>query len=445
MEIQLSRLRIDQGSSRRSSTNFRGTASKFWHWTRGIRRKADKVVPEKNNQPAGFYNATLLSQVVTSTSGGRPIRRIFGRENIEDARLQQDEVERKSTDVPNISGQQSIGGNPFGKKSHSFPLTTNTIEVALEEEERAFLPIFDAYYNFLVTIPTKFSWSLVPLNGLKTPYPALCMIHNAKENEEVLYHYSSVNWICVRLTGGTCQWMKDKRFKAVLQLWPLGQEPRVLPLYGAKRRDRDDGIGGVGRRSWLFERTVASTFKYVIEIARIVHRGGTKNDRLDYKRVLAQLQSRLFYFGSFCVLSYPPGQLVYEKDAAVEQARRILARTVVRRLLAYFVVPSIRVIRDAMLAIGAASEFRTNIITQDCSPRNNPSDTFALATIMPRSVAHSPARLASNNAGPRFKCSLMGHVYSIKDKLLREWREKKCIYAAGIHPGNMCSSVQVPW
>lgn len=37
--------------------------------------------------------------------------------------------------------------------------------------------------------------------------------------------------------------------KAVSPLLLLGQKPAIQPLYGKKRRDKDDGIRGVGRSS----------------------------------------------------------------------------------------------------------------------------------------------------------------------------------------------------
>ncbi|PBK80281.1 hypothetical protein ARMGADRAFT_1092371 [Armillaria gallica] len=37
--------------------------------------------------------------------------------------------------------------------------------------------------------------------------------------------------------------------KAASRLQPLGKEPHILPLYGAKQRDKDDGICGV-RNAW---------------------------------------------------------------------------------------------------------------------------------------------------------------------------------------------------
>lgn len=45
--------------------------------------------------------------------------------------------------------------------------------------------------------------------------------------------------------------------KAVSRLWPLGQELDILPLYGGKWRDKDDGVHGVTcEKSRVFERTL---------------------------------------------------------------------------------------------------------------------------------------------------------------------------------------------
>ncbi|KAK0429574.1 hypothetical protein EV421DRAFT_1745351 [Armillaria borealis] len=112
-----------------------------------------------------------------------------------------------------------------------FPTSSTIEEVTLEEEEPAFHPFPDAYHSFLVKDPTKSSWSLAPLNGLKTLRITKVNIRSAnkEENEEPFWYYWS------------------GRLKAVSRLWPLGQEPHILPLYGAKRRDKDD-VHGVGRR-----------------------------------------------------------------------------------------------------------------------------------------------------------------------------------------------------
>ncbi len=58
-----------------------------------------------------------------------------------------------------------------------FPFS-NTIEVALEEEELAFHPLLDVYYSFLVKEPIRFSWSLAPLNGLNTALVQITNVSN---------------------------------------------------------------------------------------------------------------------------------------------------------------------------------------------------------------------------------------------------------------------------
>ncbi|KAK0229393.1 hypothetical protein EDD85DRAFT_145496 [Armillaria nabsnona] len=73
----------------------------------------------------------------------------------------------------------------------------------------------------------------------------------------------------------------------------------------------------------------------------------------------------VFHIGSFFILRYPSGQL-----AAIEQARKRVARAVGRRLLAYFVVPSIRGY--------TLVKIRANVIIRDCSLRNSPLEHFCL-------------------------------------------------------------------
>ncbi|PBK58903.1 hypothetical protein ARMSODRAFT_983489 [Armillaria solidipes] len=143
----------------------------------------------------------------------------------------------------------------------------HTIQVALEEEELDFHPFFDAYNSFLVTTPTKFSWSLAPLNGLKTPYPALRLLRITKRVVLELLDASSFSTLNVSLRTfyrwdmpvDECR-LKDKFKTAALRLWLLEKEPHILPLYGTKRSDKGDGIpgeeGGRGvtcERSTLFE------------------------------------------------------------------------------------------------------------------------------------------------------------------------------------------------
>ncbi|KAK0432169.1 hypothetical protein EV421DRAFT_1742504 [Armillaria borealis] len=251
-------------------------------------------------------------------------------------------------------------------------------EVTLEEEEPAFHPFPDAYHSFLVKDPTKSSWSLAPLNGLKTLRITKIRSANKEENEEPFWYYWS------------------GRLKAVSRLWPLGQEPHILPLYGAKRRDKDD-VHGVGRRRrsdvqrkvWrdlgssgyvqvstcssrgtyigVEQRTTGSTKQARSSTASESVRPAEQSDASKDATLLPPPSPpRVFHVGSFFILCYPPDRLVYEKNAAVEQARGRVARTVGRRLLAYFVVPSISGYTTADNGLyGSASELWANIIIRD--------------------------------------------------------------------------------
>ncbi|KAK0429579.1 hypothetical protein EV421DRAFT_2025930 [Armillaria borealis] len=98
----------------------------------------------------------------------------------------------------------------------------HTIEVALEEEELSFHPFFDAYHNALPSTTAN--------------------------NQDMIYNAQREWRVVLALLVASAH---STSVHAVLRLWPLGWEP---PLYGAKQRDEDDGIRGIGRRSTLFER-----------------------------------------------------------------------------------------------------------------------------------------------------------------------------------------------
>ncbi|KAK0229399.1 hypothetical protein EDD85DRAFT_794466 [Armillaria nabsnona] len=133
------------------------------------------------------------------------------------------------------------------------------------------------------------------------------------------------------------------------------------------------------------------------------------------------------------------GTLEHEKDAAIEQARDRVARTVGQRLSGYFVVPAIRGYTTAdnglYVVLVKFEPTSTSETFYNATTLEHASVTIAQST----NVAHLPAILAYTDfedecsyelsivcAIPllapvnQFPHSPMGRIYNTKDKLLRE-------------------------
>ncbi|PBK85600.1 hypothetical protein ARMGADRAFT_1036340 [Armillaria gallica] len=142
-------------------------------------------------------------------------------------------------------------------------------EVALAEEKLVSHPFLNAYNAFLVKDPTISSWSLA---RLKTPSITannqdrnpnaknerrvclLSLIPSDLTSANPLWHRAitySTGWVTIegQVKDGDTATGFSGLLKVVSRRWATGQEPDILPLYDAKRRDRDDGIRGRCRRT----------------------------------------------------------------------------------------------------------------------------------------------------------------------------------------------------